>query len=241
MEDEQKQVYFVRHGHSTYNEWRDRSFSCWTSPPCSGFCIGDPLLFDAGLSETGRQQVLDLPAAVRAAGLTETVELIVCSPLSRAIETALGGFEQIVLTSRAVPLVACGLAAEVVDTACDIGKTVPALQQAYPQVPTPAVRNAVRMGGWAAGLILSADSVGCCHRSTGPIQWHSTGSKSTPCSTIRCGGMVARLRYAALPPLTCWRAARGRTARGHGSDCCPAARRKTSSRTSRPGTWRGAH
>ena len=52
-----KRVYFVRHGESEYNSWRRSSFLPWQCPPCSGLCIGDPMIFDAALSAEGRSTI----------------------------------------------------------------------------------------------------------------------------------------------------------------------------------------
>jgi hypothetical protein len=50
QDDGQKEVYFVRHGHSEFNDWRDGSLK----PPFSFLWVGDPMIFDAQLSARGR-------------------------------------------------------------------------------------------------------------------------------------------------------------------------------------------
>eukprot|EP01052_Picozoa_sp_SAG31_P043210 SAG31_NODE_7124_length_1782_cov_2.603684_2_plen_195_part_00 len=159
----EKEVYFVRHGHSTYNEWRDQSFRFCRCPPCSGCCIGDPLLFDAGLSMTGQAQVATLPTVMRAAGLDATMELAVCSPLSRSIQTALGAFEARDRSENTLPvqLIACGLITEVLDTACDIGLPVPALEARYPEIAWGE-----SVGFDVAGQVSAAAAAPCATTST---------------------------------------------------------------------------
>ena len=85
-----KDVYFIRHGESMYNKWRRESFR----NPCVLCCVCDPMLFDAGLSPAGEAQVRALHGELRSAQhpWLDEVELVVTSPLTRAIETCLGAF-----------------------------------------------------------------------------------------------------------------------------------------------------
>lgn len=77
-----KKVYFVRHGNSTYNSWRTRSFTPWSCPPMSGLCIGDPLIMDAALSPKGEGELARLAVQVKELGLDASAELVVTTPLT---------------------------------------------------------------------------------------------------------------------------------------------------------------
>ena len=84
-----KTIYFVRHGESMYNKWRRESFR----KPCVLCCVCDPMLFDASLSPAGEAQVRLLHDTLRDNDeWLEEIELVVTSPLQRAIETCLGAF-----------------------------------------------------------------------------------------------------------------------------------------------------
>lgn len=69
-------VHLIRHGQSVFNA----AFDAVTRI--------DPMVFDAPLSPTGREQAAALRAEVHGLG----VEIVVTSPLTRAIETTLGAF-----------------------------------------------------------------------------------------------------------------------------------------------------
>ena len=73
-----------------YNKWRRESFR----NPVVLCCVCDPMLFDAGLSPAGEVQVRHLHDEARSAADSwlAQVELVVTSPLRRAIETCLGAF-----------------------------------------------------------------------------------------------------------------------------------------------------
>lgn len=49
---EAKQIYCIRHGESTYNEWRSKSFRTF-----EWIYKRDPMILDARLSTKGQQQV----------------------------------------------------------------------------------------------------------------------------------------------------------------------------------------
>ncbi|OQR99427.1 phosphoglycerate mutase family protein [Achlya hypogyna] len=107
-----KTIYFVRHGESTFNEWRTRSILTF-----SWIFVKDPMIIDAPLSRKGEQQVASLHQEILDKKLHETVELIITSPLTRAIQTTLGGFE-----GSAAPVQVHACCREMLDTACDIGR-----------------------------------------------------------------------------------------------------------------------
>ncbi|CAK4717777.1 unnamed protein product [Aphanomyces euteiches] len=88
-----KTIFLIRHGESTYNEW---VFQSYRQQTWEGY--RDPMLIDARLSQRGRQQVIT-------------------SPLTRAIETALGGFE-----GTGIPIQVNSLCREMLDASCDVGR-----------------------------------------------------------------------------------------------------------------------
>jgi broad specificity phosphatase PhoE len=166
-----KTVYFVRHGESMYNKWRRESFR----NPCVLCCVCDPMLFDAALSPAGEAQVRNLHDQVRAAEdpWLSRVELVVTSPLTRAVETCLGAFfpeSSYVMspgrwsgtnadfdaadgaTSARVPAqhpygaapLCCALPREAMDTSCDVGTPVAELRERYnTRVDTMALEESV--------------------------------------------------------------------------------------------------
>jgi len=71
-------IYLIRHGQSEFNAaYKDDGI--------------DPMIFDAPLTEKGIQQAKNTRAAVLDLG----IKLVVASPLTRAIQTALHIFEGI--------------------------------------------------------------------------------------------------------------------------------------------------
>jgi glucosyl-3-phosphoglycerate phosphatase len=101
-----KIVHCIRHGQSTFNAHYEISKT-------------DPLHFDAPLSEIGHGQVAAAAATVR----DFSYELIVTSPLTRALQTTLGLFKDHPSASRIQ--VEC-LHREHLANSCDVGRS-PAL------------------------------------------------------------------------------------------------------------------
>lgn len=105
-------VICIRHGESTFNAaWRETGT--------------DPLQFDAPLSPAGIEQVRSARKAVE--GLP--VELVVTSPLTRALQTAAGLFDG---HRRSPPIVVHPLMRERVENSCDIGRSPRALAAEFP-------------------------------------------------------------------------------------------------------------
>ncbi|XWS09662.1 hypothetical protein CRYUN_Cryun39dG0008500 [Craigia yunnanensis] len=77
-----KILHLVRHGQAMHNVEGDKNRVALLSPD----------LFDAQLSPLGLQQVAKLQKDVHANGLLNRIELVVTSPLSRAMQTAVGVF-----------------------------------------------------------------------------------------------------------------------------------------------------
>ena len=105
-----KTIHLIRHAQSTFN----------AAVELTGV---DPMHPDACLSPLGRQQVAD--ARAQMAALEH--ELIVTSPLTRAIETAVGLFG----VGR-TPIMVEPLAREWLCSSCDVGRSPQALAQQFP-------------------------------------------------------------------------------------------------------------
>ena len=109
-----KTILCIRHGESTFNaQWR---------------VLGaDPLHYDAPLSPAGLEQVRE-----RARTLADIpVELIVSSPFTRALQTAVGLFGG---HPAAPPIMVSALARERVEMSCDIGRSPRALAADFPSL-----------------------------------------------------------------------------------------------------------
>ncbi|MSO93858.1 MAG: histidine phosphatase family protein [Rhodospirillales bacterium] len=108
----QKTLYLIRHGQSTVNAAR----------AANGV---DPMHFDSPLSPLGHEQVAQAREAVAAL----QVELVVTSPLTRAIQTAIGLFG-----GRRVPMVVEALPHERCGWSCDVGRQPHELQATFPEL-----------------------------------------------------------------------------------------------------------
>jgi len=107
-----KTLYLIRHGQSTVNAHR----------AATGV---DPMHFDSPLSPLGHEQVAQARPAVREL----PVELVVMSPLTRAIQTAVGLFGD-----RRVPMVVEALSHERCGWSCDVGRQPHELAEAFPEL-----------------------------------------------------------------------------------------------------------
>ncbi|CAK4086551.1 unnamed protein product [Aphanomyces euteiches] len=107
-----KTIFLIRHGESTYNEW---VFQSYRQQTWEGY--RDPMLIDARLSQRGRQQVQALNQNVLHHRVHESIQVVITSPLARAIETALGGFE-----GTGIPIQVNSLCREMLDASCDVGR-----------------------------------------------------------------------------------------------------------------------
>ena len=115
------EVYAIRHAQSTYNKWSmKRIYTPWLWP------VRDPLIYDAPLSEKGLSQASKLQVSV--AEISERAELIICSPLTRAIHTM-----QIAFPNPKCPVIITPLVRERGDKCCDIGTPLSQLTEKYPQ------------------------------------------------------------------------------------------------------------
>jgi broad specificity phosphatase PhoE len=84
----------------------------------------DPVIVDAPLSDKGKKQVLELASQVSLL----SIDLIVTSPLTRAIETAVGLFGG----RPAVPVIVNSLVRERLGDSCDIGRPASVLRAEFP-------------------------------------------------------------------------------------------------------------
>jgi broad specificity phosphatase PhoE len=107
-----KTLDLIRHGQSTFN----------AAYAETGL---DPFEEDAPLTELGRRQV----AATRGALAERTYDLVITSPLTRAIETTLGLF-----AGRDVPIIVEALHRERLDHSCDFGRSPAALAREFPEL-----------------------------------------------------------------------------------------------------------
>ncbi|KAL4138785.1 hypothetical protein PRIC2_002289 [Phytophthora ramorum] len=110
-----KTLYCIRHGESTFNEWRKSSL--WNF---SWMWVRDPMIVDAPLSAKGKKQAAKLQELIEVKQLEDKIQLIISSPLTRAIETTIGAFPD-----TNIPIIVEPSCREMLDTACDIGR-VPA-------------------------------------------------------------------------------------------------------------------
>lgn len=109
-----KIVHCIRHGQSTFNALFDATRV-------------DPLHFDARLSDLGEAQARATAARVR-----ETAyDLVVTSPLTRALQTTFGAFGE---HPAGPPIIVEALHREVLANSCDVGRAPHLLREEFPRV-----------------------------------------------------------------------------------------------------------
>ena len=120
-----KRLYLVRHGRTEMNDYLARHR--WDDPD-----FVDPGLYDTRLTALGMEQAASLRPVV--AALDPKPELIVSSPLSRALLTADLAFADLVAddASDAPRRVTCALARERVFHASDVGRTPDEIARDFP-------------------------------------------------------------------------------------------------------------
>ena len=114
------EIFLVRHGQSTFN-------AAWEESPT------DPLHFDAPLSQLGRLQVEE---ARRRLSALPAPNLVVCSPLTRAIQTALGLFGD---TDARIEVTS--MHRERLDNSCDVGRSAALLAHDFPMLSFSHLRD----------------------------------------------------------------------------------------------------
>jgi glucosyl-3-phosphoglycerate phosphatase len=107
-----KSIICIRHGESTFNA-------------ASRLTGTDPLHFDALLSEAGHEQVRRARATLQ----HFPVELVITSPLTRALQTASGLFAN---HPHAPPILVSALVRERVESSCDVGRSPRQLATEFP-------------------------------------------------------------------------------------------------------------
>ena len=107
-----KTILCIRHGQSTFNAFAAQS-------------SGDPLHFDAPLSDLGEQQVRAARDKLRGVA----VDVVIASPLTRALQTAAGLFAD----HPSSPLILVEhLHRERVENSCDVGRSPSILAREFP-------------------------------------------------------------------------------------------------------------
>eukprot|EP00808_Paulinella_micropora_P006916 g38549.t1 len=124
-EDSSKVIYVLRHAQSTYNEAME-SWTTWCTCRCHRELRGHR---DASLSETGQAQVKRLKEEFAHKGVMNDVQVILVSPLTRALETAVGVFG----TSQ-VPIVVLPELAERAKHNHDLGTSKRTLENKWGQL-----------------------------------------------------------------------------------------------------------
>lgn len=114
-----KRVLLLRHGRTEMNDFLTRV--AWDAPD-----FVDPMLFDTRLTEEGRAQARLAAHALRS---RDDIELVVCSPLSRALATHELAFAR---NGARVPMIVLPLAAERRFHASDLGRPRPQLEAEFP-------------------------------------------------------------------------------------------------------------
>lgn len=105
-------VHLIRHGQSTFN----------AQMSLTGV---DPMLFDAPLSDLGKEQVADL----RSQMADVPVDLVVTSPFTRAIQTSMGAFG-----GRELPVQVEAIHREHLAASCDVGRSPAELVNDFPHL-----------------------------------------------------------------------------------------------------------
>ena len=107
-----KTILCIRHGESTFNAFAAKSG-------------GDPLHFDAPLSKLGEEQVLNAREKLRQVA----VEVVITTPLTRALQTAAGLFRG---HPSSPPILVESLHRERVENSCDVGRSPALLAKDFP-------------------------------------------------------------------------------------------------------------
>lgn len=103
------EIYVLRHGESTFNTRQDRET--------------DPIDFDARLTDRGREQAAEVASRISVLA----ADLIVSSPLTRALQTA-----EIIACGR-IPVLVEPLIREWQVNSCDIGRPASTLRREFPE------------------------------------------------------------------------------------------------------------
>ncbi|CAH8357800.1 unnamed protein product [Eruca vesicaria subsp. sativa] len=133
-----KTLYLVRHAQGIHNVELEKKGE-----------IGDahlsPKLFDAPLSPKGIQQVSEQRKQILESGLLNTVELVITSPLRRAMETAVGifrGHKDINLSHNFPPILALEICRERMGLyPCDRRESISTRRICFPEIDFTMVES----------------------------------------------------------------------------------------------------
>ena len=117
-EKQQKSIFFVRHGQSEYNHWREQS--CCNLPI---FYLNKSTNYDPKLTEKGHKQA-EKASETLISLLNEhkiTIDTVFVSPLTRALETFIHLEENLTQKNKELRVFAMDLIRERMDFPCDIG------------------------------------------------------------------------------------------------------------------------
>jgi broad specificity phosphatase PhoE len=156
-----KQIVFVRHSTTYMNEYLGRSLS-FGAPQFTDVFDKDakdllPLYRDTPLSPRGRQLVQNTLARNRPAFCTRDLQLVVVSPLKRALQTFDIGIRPHLLSSKsssklksdnAIPVVVLPEAAERLYLISDVGTPVDELEQEYGYMDFGEIPEEKRRSWW---------------------------------------------------------------------------------------------
>jgi len=122
-EQARKSVILIRHGESQYNYAKKQG------------CRGDPFIFDCDLSVNGEKQVLELRENFYKFISKEkiNIDLIITSPLTRAIKTCLCTFHNHEAYKN-VPIMVNPLHVEFLTCSCDVGTRKSVLEKKFPHL-----------------------------------------------------------------------------------------------------------
>ena len=131
-----KRLLCIRHAKSVANEFMAQPGNTWGEATFSD----DANLLDAPLSETGIQQCVDSlhpQLQDEFVEFLEQVELVICSPMTRCLETFTKGVEPKLRQyhgDKKIPLLAVPYLTERIFTASDTGSRISDLQAKFPSV-----------------------------------------------------------------------------------------------------------
>ena len=175
----EKVLYFVRHGEATHNVVRETHVG-------SDNPYLNPALTDAPLTAVGRAQAERLRPA--ADGLP--LELVISSPLTRALETARLAFAAHL--ARGAPFVAVESCREQIgQNLCDKRQPASLTRPLFPEADMSAIAEADELFTPARetlGALRSAPTPSCTRYAAGPRStspWSRTRPSSSRCSTRR--------------------------------------------------------
>ena len=180
-------VYLIRHGQSTFNALYE----------IDGI---DPMHFDARLSPLGLQQVAETRQATSELG----VDLVVVSPLTRAIQTALGLFD-----GALTPIIVNDLLRERLHCSCDVGRPPGDLKAEFPQLSFDHLDHAWWLHGKDNRPGIIAESEELLARRLGEFSTWIAGRPEVSIAVVGHGEFFRRLagRYLANCEIAEWQLA----------------------------------